>query len=404
MSPQTINLAQALRRTAAGLPLIITDDARREHEGDFFVSAASASTQLVNTFITHGRGLLFAMLTPTLAHRLQLPLMVPASRNTEAHGCQFTVSVDSVDGTTGIAAHERARTLQRLADEATQPQDFRRPGHVFPIIAAPGGLHQRQGHTEACVTLCALAGLPPVAAGCEVLSAEGNSARGAALDDIAARLKIPIFTIADLMAQAPTLPTWPMPIATFVASARLPIGSAEFTVHAFTADDGGEHLALTLGNLASGGAVLTRVHSRCTTGDALHSARCDCRDQLAAALAAVTQAGRGVILYLDQEGRGIGLANKIRAYARQDHGEDTVAANLGLGLPADGRDYRVAAEMLGYLNVRTIDLLTNNPDKVAQLTQAGIIVSRRVPLSISPTAQNRSYLGAKATKLGHLLP
>lgn len=402
--PTTINLAQALQRTAAGLPFIITDDERREHEGDLFVPAVHATPQVVNTFITHGRGLVFAPLTPARALALHLPLQLPPTHNTETHGCQFTLSVDSHDATTGISAQERSRTLQLLAADATTAQDLRRPGHVFPVIAAAGGLRQRQGHTEAMVTLCTLAGLPPVAVGCEVLDAEGRSARGPALTEISQRLQLPCFTIANLLHQSKLLPTWHAPTATWVATAQLPTEFGAFTVQAFTSADGSEHLALTLGELAGSTPVLTRVHSRCTTGDALHSARCDCRDQLAAAFAAVAQAGRGVILYLDQEGRGIGLINKIRAYARQDTGEDTVDANLNLHLPADGRDYAVAVAILQHLGVEAIDLLTNNPDKVAQLTRAGIRVVRRIPLIIPATAANASYLQAKAAKLGHLLP
>lgn len=403
--PLTTNLATALEHVRRGRPIIITDGVEREHEADLFVPAAHATPEAVNTLIVHGRGLLCAALTPPRALALDLPLAVPPVHNTEAHGCQFTVSVDAAVGTTtGITAAERARTLQVLANPNTTPTDLRRPGHVLPIVAHPGGLAARAGHTEASVTLCAIAGLPTVGVICEILDADGNAARGAALGQIARRLNSPILTIADLMAQAPTLPTWPAATVARRAAAQLPTAFGTFTAHAFGGADGSTHLALTLGDVTADAPALTRLHSQCLTGDALHSSKCDCRAQLAAALAAIAQAGRGVLVYLDQEGRGIGLVNKIRAYALQDTGLDTVAANLALGLPADGRDYAVAADILHALGIRPVELLTNNPGKVTGLERAGITVTRRVPLVVSPTLTNASYLRAKAAKLGHLLP
>lgn len=390
----------AVRR---GRPIIITDRQDREGEADLFIPAVHATAEIINFMITEGRGLVCLPMTAERAQQLNLPLMVPPERNEEAHRCNFTVSVDARNGIgTGISAADRATTIRLLADPKTNAEDLVRPGHVFPLVAAAGGLAERDGHTEAAVRLCELAQLPYVGVICELINADGTMMRGSAIATFAARHQLMTLAISDIP-QSADAPSAVSPSVSAIARARLPTEFGEFTIHIFRSNDGKEHAVLTLGDVTTDVPVLTRLHSQCLTGDTFHSLKCDCHEQLNAALRSIAQTGRGVLVYLNQEGRGIGLGNKIRAYALQEQGLDTVEANLALGFDADLRDYRVAADILHALGVRTISLLTNNPEKVNQLTQRGIAIVERRPLVTMSNGVNRAYLRAKAAKLGHQL-
>ena len=402
----TNNLRTILNDVRHGRPVIILDGEDREHEADLFVAAQHATPEIINAFITHGRGLICAPITAEWATALHLPLMVNPEENRESHRCQFTISVDAAQGiTTGISAADRAVTLRQLADPQAAADDFVKPGHIFPLVAHPNGIATRPGHTEAALALCAMADLTPVGVICELLDADGNAARGATLAGIARRLNYPATSVAEIARHAPHFRHRPpRTVSVHAASAKLPTAYGEFTIHAFTGlADGKPHVALTIGDFSDNVPVLVRVHSQCLTGDTFASLKCDCRGQLESALRAIAHAGRGVLVYLNQEGRGIGLVNKIRAYALQDHGLDTVDANLALGLAADARNYRVAAEMLRALGVTRVELLTNNPNKIAHLTAAGVTVARRIPLVVAGNGINDHYLQVKMAKLGHRL-
>jgi len=391
---------EALAEIRAGQMLIVTDDAGRENEGDLIMAAAHATPGAVNFITREGRGLVCVPMLPARLAELGLPQMV--AHNTSPYGTAFTVSVDARDGlTSGISAFERATTIRKLADPAVRPDDFVQPGHIFPLAAAPGGVLERPGHTEATLDLARLAGLPPAGVLCEILGPDGAMARGETLAAFAREHGLRMLAIAELIAFRRRTESVVVP----VAAAALPTDYGRFEVAAFEDGEGNTHLALTLGDPhAATGPVLVRVHSECLTGDAFGSRRCDCGAQLDAALAAVAGAGTGAIVYLRQEGRGIGLANKIRAYALQDAGLDTVAANHQLGLPADGRDYRVAGAILTALGISRVRLLTNNPAKVDGLADWGIDIAERVPLVMAATVENRLYLDAKREHLGHWLP
>lgn len=398
------SLPIALDYIRRGQLIIITDRDDREGEADLFLPAVHATPAAVNFMITEGRGLVCAPLSAERAAQLELPLMVPREMNEEPHRCQFTVSVDSRHGTTtGISAADRAATLQLLANPQATAADFVRPGHVFPLVAAADGLRERDGHTEAALALCQLAGLPPVGVICEILNADGTAANGRAVMAFADRHQLPVIAAASIAASTPA-PKPSAPLARHVATAKLPTAFGEFQVYVFAnLSDGKPHVALGMGDLSRGTPVLVRVHSQCLTGDTFRSLKCDCHGQLQAALQQIAAVRHGVLLYLNQEGRGIGLVNKIRAYALQEQGLDTVEANLALGLAADVRNYRVAAEMLRALQVNHIILLTNNPEKVAQLKAAGIDVQRRVPLVVAGNGVSDHYLHVKVAKLGHRL-
>ncbi len=392
---------EAVREIRAGRLVIVRDSLDRENEADFVMAAEKASAVHINTMIKEGGGLICAALTRERALKLGLPPMVGADDNATPFGCDFTVSVDARKGTTtGISAQDRAATVRLLASPRAQSYDLVRPGHIFPVRARTGGVLARAGHTEASVDLVRLAGLKPVAVMCEILDKNGKSALAPGIAKIARKHRLKVLSIEQLIEYR----RYREKLVDRVASAQLPTEFGNFTAHVYECpSQNREHLALVMGKVSPDRPVLVRVHSQCVTGDTLHSIRCDCREQLAAAMKKVGEKGEGVIVYLSQEGRGIGLANKIRAYALQDKGLDTVQANERLGLPADMRDYSVGAQILKDLGIRKIHLLTNNPDKISGIRKHGLKILRRVPLEIPPNKTNRAYLKVKKDKLGHLL-
>jgi 3,4-dihydroxy 2-butanone 4-phosphate synthase/GTP cyclohydrolase II len=394
-----LTVEQAVREIRAGRMIIVVDDADRENEGDLVFAAEKATPAMVNFAVTHGRGILCAPMAPEVADRLGLKLMV--SNNTAKYGTPFTESVDAKEKTTtGTSAFDRARTLRALADPRTTSRDFVRPGHVFPLRAVPGGVLRRAGHTEAAPDLCVLAGLQPVASVCEILAEDGSMMRLPKLVPFARAHGLGILTIRDLIAFRRRRDT----LVRRLVSVPMPTSEGLFTLHLYESVlEGDHHVALVKGRVRGTRPVLVRVHSQCLTGDVFGSQRCDCGPQLHAAMRAVARRGTGVILYLRQEGRGIGLANKLRAYALQDEGFDTVEANVRLGFPPDLRDYGIGAQILTDLGVRTLDLLTNNPRKIIGLEAHGLRIHSRVSLRVPATRFNRKYLATKRDKLGHLL-
>jgi 3,4-dihydroxy 2-butanone 4-phosphate synthase/GTP cyclohydrolase II len=392
-------IEDALEDIREGRVVIVTDDEDRENEGDFIMAAEKATPETVNLMVTHGRGTVCAPLTPQRLHELELPMMV--ERNTARLGTAFTVSVDAVKGTTtGISAFDRARTIQTLVDPKAKPSDLARPGHVFPLRAAEGGVLKRAGHTEAAVDLARLAGLQPAGVLCEILSEDGSMARLPELEKLAERFNLKIITIADLIKYRRRTER----LIKKVATASLPTDYGEFTVHAYDSSvDPNPYIALTMGDVADGEPTLVRMHSSCLTGDLLASLRCDCGDQLHLALGRIAAERKGVLLYILQEGRGIGILNKLRAYELQDEGADTVEANQALGFPPDARDYGIGAQILVDLGLKKIRLMTNNPAKRAGLEGYDIEIVERVPLEIPPNAANERYLRTKRDKMGHLL-
>ena len=405
MSPQPpdaspfASVEEASEQFRRGDFVILVDDEDRENEGDLAIAAEKVTAEAVNFMAREGRGLICAALTAERCDELELPLMV--RDNTSPYGTAFTVSVEARGRvSTGISAADRAATIAALADPATRPADLLRPGHVFPLRARRGGVLKRAGQTEASVDLAALAGLEPAAAICEIMNDDGTMARVPDLVAFAGRHRLPILTVAELIRHRMRHES----LVERLASPRLPTVHGEFTVHAYRASPNGEeHLALVLGEVAGDEPVLVRVHSQCLTGDVFASARCDCGLQLELALEKIAAAGRGVLLYLLQEGRGIGLVNKLRAYELQDHGHDTVEANERLGFAADQRDYGVGALILRDLGVRRMRLMTNNPGKYVALAGYGLEIVERMALEIPPTETTRDYLRAKRDKMGHLL-
>jgi 3,4-dihydroxy 2-butanone 4-phosphate synthase/GTP cyclohydrolase II len=394
-----IGVTEAVRRIRAGRMIVVVDDAERENEGDLVFAAEKATAEHVNFAVKHGRGILCAPMAPGIADRLGLKLMV--TKNTAKYGTPFTETVDARRGTTtGTSAFDRARTLRVLADPRTRSRDLVRPGHVFPLRAVPGGVLRRAGHTEAGPDLCELAGLKPVAAVCEILREDGRMARMPDLVRFARRHRLGILTIKDLIEYRRTREV----LVRKLVTVPLPTAAGTFKLQLYESSlEGDHHVALVKGRIRPDEPVLVRVHSQCLTGDVFGSERCDCGPQLHAALRAIAKRGCGVLLYLRQEGRGIGLAAKLRAYALQDRGLDTVEANARLGYPADLRDYGIGAQILVDLGVRKIELLTNNPRKLVGLEAHGLTIVRRVPIAIRPNRHNRRYLAAKRDKLGHLL-
>jgi 3,4-dihydroxy 2-butanone 4-phosphate synthase/GTP cyclohydrolase II len=388
----------AVEDMRAGRMLIVVDDEDRENEGDLIIAAEHATPEAVNFVIAQARGLICVPMTAERCEALRLPLMV--AENTARHGTAFTVSVDAAAGGTGISAYDRALTVRLLADPATQPDDLLRPGHIFPLIATPGGVLRRAGHTEAVVDLARMAGLQPAGIACEIVHNDGTMARLPDLFRFAERHNLKIITVRDLIRHRMRHD----PFVRREGQTRLPTTAGEFTAIVYENPiDGSTQLALVKGVVDDGEPVLVRMHSECLTGEVFGSLRCDCGDQLRAAMAAIAQEGRGVIVYIRQEGRGIGLDNKIKAYALQDQGSDTVEANELLGFPPDPRDYGVGAQILVDLGVRRIRLLTNNPRKRAGLEGYGLQVVERVPLEIPPNKENYAYLKTKRHRLGHLL-
>ena len=396
-----VSVEEAARRLAAGEQVIVVDDQDRENEGDLILAADRVTPEAINFMARFGRGLICVALTGERCDELDLPLMVERNRNTSAHETAFCVSVEVRAGTTtGISAHDRAATVRALVDPATRPRDLVRPGHMFPLRARRGGVLKRAGHTEAAVDLARLAGLTPAGVLCEIMDDDGQMARLPRLVEFAREHGLGVLTVADLIAHRLRSER----LVERVASPRLPTEHGSFRIHGFrNRVTGEEHLALVMGEIGAEEPVLVRVHSQCLTGDVFGSARCDCGRQLEEALRRISAEGRGVLLYLLQEGRGIGLFNKLRAYELQDGGEDTVEANVHLGFPPDPRDYGTGAQILMELGVRRMRLMTNNPRKYAALTGFGLEIVERVPLEVPPTEDMRSYLETKKHKLGHLL-
>ncbi len=399
MTEPWISVEEAAARVGRGELVVVVDDEHRENEGDLVLAAAHATPEAVNFMLREGRGLLCAPLTRERAQALHLSPMT--AENTSKFGTAFTVSVSARRGvTTGVSAYDRATTLRVLADPATRPEDLDRPGHVFPLVARDGGVLERQGHTEAAVELVRLAGLPPVAAICEVLAPDGRMARLPELVELCARHGLGMLRVTDLV-------RWRLErewVVEPVAETHIPARGVTWRLVAFAHRYTDQtHLALVLGEVSGEEPVLARLHSECTTGDVFGSWRCDCGAQLASALEHVAAAGKGVVVYLRQEGRGIGLRNKVRAYALQDLGHDTVEANLTLGFPPDAREHTEGAQVLRLLGVRRVRLLTNNPAKVEAVQRAGVEVVERVPLVAGVRPENLAYLRAKQARLGHLL-
>ncbi|CAN5760056.1 bifunctional 3,4-dihydroxy-2-butanone-4-phosphate synthase/GTP cyclohydrolase II [soil metagenome] len=391
----------AIQDIRDGKLVIVADDENRENEGDLVCAASLITPDLVNFMAMHGRGLICVALTEERAERLDLSPMT--KRNTEIMGTAFTVSVDAhprFGVTTGISAHDRSRTIQLLVDPAAQPGDLRRPGHVFPLRAVPGGVLRRVGQTEASVDLARLAGLPPAGVICEILNADGTMARRPQLEQFAREHGLSFITVAQIVAYRLQHER----LVQRVAEAMLPTPFGEFRVIAFENQvDQREHVALVKGDIEGNRNTLVRMHSECLTGDIFHSLRCDCGEQLHAAMRRIDEEGQCAIVYLRQEGRGIGLANKIRAYALQDGGQDTVQANESLGFRPDLRDYGVGAQILLDLGLSSIRLLTNNPRKVVGLEGYGLRITGREPLLVEAGTHNRGYLDTKRAKLGHIL-
>ncbi len=393
---------RAIEAFRNGQFVIIVDDADRENEGDLAIAAQFCTPEAVNFMARAARGLICVPMAAEWADRLGLPPMVPPGHNSSRFGTAFTVSVEAKDGvSTGISAFDRALTIRKLADPNATLDDFAMPGHVFPLRARPGGVLERDGQTEASVDLARLAGLHPVAVVCEIMNEDGTMARLPELERFSATHGIPLVHVADLIAYRLAHERG---VARCVAETTLPTDAGTFRLRAYQRLGGEEiDLALVMGSVSGSEPVLVRLHSECLTGDVFGSQRCDCGSQLETAMARIAAEGRGVIVYLRQEGRGIGLLNKLRAYHLQDQGLDTVEANLELGFPADLRDYREAAIILRDLGIERIRLLTNNPRKVAALEELGFVVVERVPIELPPTEHNHRYLRTKRDKLGHLV-
>jgi 3,4-dihydroxy 2-butanone 4-phosphate synthase/GTP cyclohydrolase II len=396
---QYASIEEALEEIRLGRLIIVVDDEERENEGDLIMAAEKATPEAINFMIRYAGGLICIPMTAERLEQLKLDLMVET--NTAPYETAFTVSVDYLIGTTtGISAHDRAATINALADPKTQSSDFARPGHIFPLRAAEGGVLRRAGHTEAAVDLMRLAGMQPAGVLCEILDDDGHMARMPRLLRFGIEHHLKIITIKDLIAFLYRKEK----LVKRIVTTELPTKYGIFTLHLYASmADGQEHLALVKGEVTGDEPVLVRVHSQCLTGDLLGSLRCDCGEQMSRALTMIEAAERGVFLYMRQEGRGIGLMNKLKAYTLQDQGFDTVEANLKLGFPADPRDYGVGAQILVDLGLSRIRLITNNPRKRVGLESYGIQIVERVPLEVPPNAVNDRYLETKRTKLGHLL-
>jgi 3,4-dihydroxy 2-butanone 4-phosphate synthase/GTP cyclohydrolase II len=392
-------IEEAIEDIRRGRMVVVCDDENRENEGDLTMAAQFATPEAVNFMAKEARGLICLALTPERCDELGLDLM--AAKNESAFQTAFTISVEARDGvTTGISAADRARTIQVAIDPSSQPDDLVQPGHVFPLKAKEGGVLERAGQTEAAVDLARLAGLIPAGVICEVMNEDGTMARVADLVGYCERHELKMITVADLIAYRRRTEK----LVERVVATRLPTAFGEFTAVGYRSlVDEKHHVAMVKGDVAGAKDVLVRVHSECLTGDVFHSLRCDCGDQLAAALATIEREGQGVLLYLSQEGRGIGLLNKLRAYKLQEDGLDTVDANLKLGLPADLRDYGVGAQILVDLGLSSIRILTNNPKKIHGIEGYGLSVTEQLPIQSDPNPHNEEYLNAKRDKLGHIL-